>query len=85
VSAKSGGREVGGGKYFGAEKRLKKPIILGREDVFLVHPQNGFNGYILNWCIGGCWFTLALVDEGLDLLVIYNINESSIKTTSTKQ
>jgi hypothetical protein len=22
---------------------------------FLVHPQNGFNGLIFNWCIGGCW------------------------------
>jgi hypothetical protein len=28
--------------------------------VVLVHPQNGFNGLILNWCIGGCWFTPAL-------------------------
>jgi hypothetical protein len=36
---------------------MKKPIISGREDVFLVHPQNGFNGLILNWCIGGYWFT----------------------------
>ncbi len=25
----------------------------------LVHPQNGLNGLILNWCIGGCWFTPA--------------------------
>jgi hypothetical protein len=27
--------------------------------VVLVHPQNGFNSLILNWCIGGCWFTPA--------------------------
>jgi hypothetical protein len=25
----------------------------------LVHPQNGLNGLILTWCIGGCWFTPA--------------------------
>jgi hypothetical protein len=31
----------------------KKPHA-GKEDV---HPQNEFNGLILNWCIGGCWFT----------------------------
>ncbi len=24
--------------------------------MFLVHPQNGLNGLILNWCIGGYWF-----------------------------
>ncbi len=43
-----GGREVGRKEKIGAEKKWKKPIILGREDVFLVHPQNGFNGLILN-------------------------------------
>jgi len=34
--------EVGGkvgGKIFGAEKRRKKQITLGREDVLLVHPK----------------------------------------------
>jgi hypothetical protein len=35
---------------------LKNPWA-GEEDVFLVHPQNGLNSFILNWCIGGCWFT----------------------------
>jgi hypothetical protein len=35
---------------------VKKKISTGREDV---HPQNGLNGLILNWCIGGCWFTPA--------------------------
>jgi hypothetical protein len=35
---------------------MKKKISTGREDV---HPQNGLNGLILNWCIGGCWFTPA--------------------------
>jgi hypothetical protein len=42
-----GGREVGG-TNFGGEKRLEKLTILGREDVFLVHPWNSFNGLILN-------------------------------------
>jgi hypothetical protein len=32
---------------------------LGSPDVVLVHPQNRLNGLILNWCIGGCWFTPA--------------------------
>jgi hypothetical protein len=36
---------------------MGKKKTLGREDVFLVHPQNGFNCLILNWCIDGCWFT----------------------------
>ncbi len=35
---------------------MKKNFSTGREDV---HPQNGLNGFILNWCIGGCWFTPA--------------------------
>jgi hypothetical protein len=48
------------GENFGAEKRWKKQIHEGREDGIFVHPQNGFNGLILNWCIGGCWFTPAL-------------------------
>ncbi len=29
----------------------EKKNTSGREDV---HPQNGLNGLILNWCIGGC-------------------------------
>jgi hypothetical protein len=37
VSTKLGGREVGRRENFQAEKRLKKPTTLGREDVFLVH------------------------------------------------
>ncbi len=48
------------GENFGAEKRWKKKIHAGREDGIFVHPLNGFNGLILNWCIGGCWFTPAL-------------------------
>jgi hypothetical protein len=47
------------GENFGAEKRWKKYIYVGREDGIFVHPQNSFNGLILNWCIGGCWFTPA--------------------------
>jgi len=43
-----GGRYIGG-KNFEAKKRQTKPITLGREDVFLVHPQNSFNGLILKW------------------------------------
>jgi hypothetical protein len=35
---------------------VKKKISTGREDV---HPQNRLNELILNWCIGGCWFTPA--------------------------
>jgi hypothetical protein len=37
----------------------KKKIHAGKEDGIFVHLQNGFNGLILNWCIGGCWFTPA--------------------------
>jgi hypothetical protein len=35
----------------------------GEEDVLLVHPQNGLKGLILNWCIGGCWFTPAIFGD----------------------
>jgi hypothetical protein len=52
-----GRREVGR-ENFGAEKGAEKS--LGREeDVFLVHPENGLSGLILNWCTDGCWFTPA--------------------------
>ncbi len=47
------------GENFGVEKRWKKKIHAGREDGIFVHLQNGFIGLILNWCIGGCWFTPA--------------------------
>jgi hypothetical protein len=47
------------GETFGAEKRWEKKSHASREDGIFVHPQNGFNGLILNWCIGGCWFTPA--------------------------
>jgi hypothetical protein len=36
---------------------VKKKNTLGKEDV---HPQNRLNRVILNWCIGGCWFTPTL-------------------------
>ncbi len=29
------------------------------EDGIFVHPENGLNGLICNWCIGGYWFTPA--------------------------
>jgi hypothetical protein len=41
---------------------VKKKSSTGREDV---HPQNRLNGLILNWCIGGCWFTPALLEWGV--------------------
>jgi hypothetical protein len=47
------------GENFGVEKRWKKNIHVGKEDGIFVHPQNSFNGLILNWCIGGYWFTPA--------------------------
>jgi hypothetical protein len=45
---------------------------VGREDEIFVHPQNGFNGLILNWCIGGCWFTPA---GGGYLLDAWGVND----------
>jgi hypothetical protein len=47
------------GENFGVEKRWKKYIYAGREDGIFVHPENGLNGLIRNWCIGGCWFIPA--------------------------
>jgi len=44
---------------------VEKKISMGREDV---HPQNGLNELILNWCIGGCWFTPAKVAK-VDIFV----------------
>jgi hypothetical protein len=44
-----------GGRW--GREEVKKKYTSGKEDV---HPQNGLNGLILNWCIGGCWFTPAL-------------------------
>jgi len=50
-----GGRRVGRGEMFWGQSRGgRKNIYLGNPDVVLVHPQNGLNGLILNWCIGGC-------------------------------
>jgi hypothetical protein len=48
-----GGREVGG-KFWGREEVEKKKKNSGREDGIFVHPENGLNGLIRNWCIGGC-------------------------------
>jgi len=44
------------GREFRGREEVKKKTLTGREDV---HSQNELNGLILNWCIGGCWFTLA--------------------------
>jgi hypothetical protein len=38
-------------KFWGREEVEKKNG--GREDGILVHPGNGLNGLIRNWCIGG--------------------------------
>jgi hypothetical protein len=57
-------REVGRrGKLWG--RGLKKPWAGEEENknaqagCVWVHPQNGLNNLILNWCTGGCWFTPA--------------------------
>jgi hypothetical protein len=42
------------------QRRGRKKL---KEDVLLVHPENGFNDLILNWCIGGYWFTPTLVEH----------------------
>jgi len=42
------------------QRRGGKKKHAGREDGIFVHPQNGFNALILNWCIGGCWFPPAI-------------------------
>jgi hypothetical protein len=48
------------GENFGVEKRWKEKNYEGKEDGIFVHLENGLNGFICNWCIGGCWFTPAL-------------------------
>jgi len=62
-----GGEDIGRqeGKTLGQKRRLKKPWA-GEEEknnsllrCVWVHPQNGLNSLILNWCTGGCWFTPA--------------------------
>jgi len=42
---------------FGAGRIREKKNQCGQGDV---HPRNRFKGLILNWCIGGCWFTPGL-------------------------
>ncbi len=44
------------GKLWGREEENKN-ALLGN---VWVHPQNGLNGLILNWCTGGCRFTPAM-------------------------
>jgi hypothetical protein len=41
------------GENFGVEKRWKNIYICGQEDGIFIHPENGLNGLIRNWCIGG--------------------------------
>ncbi len=36
------------------QRRGEKKKHLGQGGCY---PQNGLNRLILNWCIGGCWFT----------------------------
>jgi hypothetical protein len=66
-----GGKEVGRRGKFWAEKRWKETILASKEDVCLVHPQNGFNKLILNWCIGGCWFTPIVKSRDMPLTTLY--------------
>jgi hypothetical protein len=60
------------GIEFRGREEVKKKTLTGREDV---HPQNGLNGLILNWCIGGCWFTPAVGSQirGISLVKASNI------------
>jgi len=50
----------------GQRRGLKKPRAREEENknallgYVWVHPQNGLNGLILNWCTCGCWFTPAM-------------------------
>jgi hypothetical protein len=60
------------GENFGVKKRWKKKIYAGKEDGIFVHPENGLNGLIRNWCIGGCWFTPALLPHLYPLMKILN-------------
>jgi len=43
----------------GQSRGGKKKRIFGQGGCGFGSSQNGFNGLILNWCIGGCWFTPA--------------------------
>jgi hypothetical protein len=66
------------GKILGQRRGLKNPWA-GEEDGFLVHSQNGLNGLILNWCIGGCWFTPAQ-KKGHTLDASQSLMSSSTRT-----
>jgi hypothetical protein len=48
------------GKILGKKSGGKKKYAC-REDGIFIHPKNGLNELIRNWCIGGCWFTPANV------------------------
>jgi len=39
---------------FSGREEVKKKKKVGGEDGIFVHPGNGLNGLIRNWCIGGC-------------------------------
>jgi len=47
-----GGGRGGEGKFLGRGRGRKNPGG-GEGGGFSVHPQNGLNGLILNWCTGG--------------------------------
>jgi hypothetical protein len=65
---------VGGREKFWGKKEIEKTLIIsGRENVFFVHPQNGLNNLIFNWCIGGCWFTRC--QKILFLLKVHGLHE----------
>jgi len=51
--------EVGKREKLWGKEEVEKTKNFGQGKVFLVHPQNGLNIFILNWCISGCWFIPA--------------------------
>ncbi len=42
------------------KNKLSKTKYASKEDGIFIHPENGLNELIHNWCIGGCWFTPAI-------------------------
>jgi hypothetical protein len=44
---------------------VEKKNYAGKEDGIFVHLENGLNGLIRNWCIGGCWFSPTHLNKWL--------------------
>jgi len=49
------------------QRRDEKTNNFGQGGCAVGSSQNGFNGLILNWCIGGCWFTPAWMNGGIQM------------------